>query len=76
MAVAGAEPVEPVVRRRTWPVRLLKWLAIALIGMIALIALAAVVIDSAPGKRFIIDRIERLAPESGLRIRIGRIDGR
>ena len=52
-----------------------KWLAILLIGIVATIALAAVVLDSAAGRRFIADRIQRLAPESGLRIRIGRIEG-
>lgn len=75
VAEGATELTDVAVRRRSWPVRLLKWMAIALIGVVALIALAAVVIDSAPGKRFIIDRIERLAPESGLRIRIGRIEG-
>jgi translocation and assembly module TamB len=40
--------------------------------------LAGIVIwlaDTAPGHRLIIDRIAGLAPHSGLRIRIGRIDG-
>ncbi|MFM9937716.1 MAG: translocation/assembly module TamB, partial [Novosphingobium sp.] len=36
---------------------------------------AAVVLDSPLGHRFVADRIAALVPKSGLRIRIGRIDG-
>ena len=36
---------------------------------------ALVLLDTAPGHRFIVDRIARFETASGLRIRIGRIDG-
>src|SRR5690349_17720029 len=32
-------------------------------------------LDTGPGHRFIVDRIAAMTPASGLRIRIGRIDG-
>ncbi|WP_238475332.1 translocation/assembly module TamB domain-containing protein [Sphingomonas cavernae] len=55
--------------------RALAWLlgGVFTLGLLVLVALWA--IDTSPGHRFIIDRIERLAPQSGLKIRIGRIDG-
>ena len=34
-----------------------------------------VLLDSAPGHRFIVDRLAQFETASGLRIRIGRIDG-
>src|SRR5439155_10122785 len=34
-----------------------------------------VLLDSAPGHRFIVDRLSRFETASGLKIRIGRIDG-
>jgi len=61
----------PIVRRRS-RVRLLWLLPLAL--FFALFA-GLWVLDTAPGHRFLIDRIQRLQIASGLRIRIGRIDG-
>ena len=52
-----------------------KWL-LGIVAALALAAVAAVVfIDSGAGHRLIADRIAALAPENGLRIRIGRIEG-
>lgn len=54
------------------------WLrALALAAVLLLVAAggAAVVLDSPLGHRFVADRIAALSPKSGLRIRIGRIDG-
>ena len=48
----------------------------ALFGVLLLgIAALFVLIDSQIGHRFVIDRIEELAPRSGLRIEVGRIEG-
>lgn len=67
---AGAPPRR---RRRLWaPLRWLLWL---LAGIAALLGAAIVAIDTDPGHRFLADRIAALSPSSGLRIRIGRIDG-
>lgn len=55
--------------------RIAKWAGVGILALL-LLALAAIwAIDTAPGHRLLIDRIERMAPKSGLRIRIGRIDG-
>ncbi|MEZ4146936.1 hypothetical protein, partial [Salmonella enterica] len=41
----------------------------------ALVAGAALLLDSAEGRRFVIDQVQNIAPDSGLRIRVGRIEG-
>ena len=45
------------------------------VALLFLLAGALVLLDTAPGHRFIVDRIGRLETASGLNIRIGRIDG-
>ena len=45
------------------------------VALLFLLAGALVLLDSAPGHRFIVDRIGRFETASGLNIRIGRIDG-
>ena len=54
---------------------LLRALAIGLLSILLLLSAAVWMLDSGPGHRLIIDRISALRPSSGLRIRIGRIDG-
>ncbi|HEX8258525.1 MAG TPA: translocation/assembly module TamB, partial [Allosphingosinicella sp.] len=72
---AGAEEAPPPRRRGRWWSRIAK----ALVGLflLALIALAGLVafLDTDAGHRWIADRIAAQTPESGLDIRIGRIDG-
>lgn len=69
-----ADAAAPVARRK--PVgRALAWLLGLAVGLVLLVIAAMWAIDTGPGHRFLIDRIERLAPRSGLKIRIGRIDG-
>ena len=68
----------PPPRRRLrpdWPRRLLNELFAAFIALLLLVAGALVLLDTAPGHRFIVDRIGKLETASGLKIRIGRIDG-
>jgi len=71
---AGPEK-PPRTRARRWSAALGKLLAVLAIG--ALLGFAALVafLDTAAGHRFIVDRIAAMTPASGLRIRIGRIDG-
>jgi translocation and assembly module TamB len=45
------------------------------VALLLLLAAGLVLLDTAPGHRFIVDRIGRLETASGLKIRIGRIDG-
>jgi translocation and assembly module TamB len=74
----AAEPREAVRRyrlRRGWPRRLAIEFATLLLAIIALAAIGLVLLDTAPGHRFVVDRISKIETASGLRIRIGRIDG-
>lgn len=61
-------------RPRRWT-RPLRWLLFGLLGLIALAMVAVWGADTGPGHRFILDRIAQVATPTGLRIRIGRIDG-
>src|SRR6478609_2386231 len=70
------EPLEPRRRLRPdWTRRLLNELFALFIALLFGLAGLIVLLDSAPGHRFIVDRIAGLETASGLRIRIGRIDG-
>jgi translocation and assembly module TamB len=61
--------------QRSWPRRLAYELLALLLSLFLLGAAALVVLDTAPGHRFLIDRIARIETASGLRIGIARIDG-
>ncbi|MET0181016.1 MAG: hypothetical protein ABW194_11130, partial [Novosphingobium sp.] len=62
-------------RRRSRARRAAKWggggVLVVVLGLIA----AVLLLDSQIGHRFILDRIAGLAPKSGLRIEVGRIEG-
>jgi len=66
--------LEPPAKRR-WHIRLLRGIGIAIVGLIALFLVALWSIDTQPGHRLIADHIGKMRPSSGLRIRIGRIEG-
>ncbi|HEX8379021.1 MAG TPA: translocation/assembly module TamB, partial [Allosphingosinicella sp.] len=71
----GDRPPPRPPRRRRWPSRLAKW-AVGLALTLALLAAGlAVLLDTSAGHRFVADRIAAMAPRSGLRIHIGRIEG-
>ena len=55
--------------------RLWRALAWGVGGLVALVLMVLLGIDTGPGHRLIADRIAAMKPTSGLRIRIGRIDG-
>ena len=61
--------------RSDWARRLLNELFALFVALLVLLAGALILLDTAPGHRFIIDRINRFETSSGLRVRIGRIDG-
>ncbi|HVM21725.1 MAG TPA: translocation/assembly module TamB domain-containing protein [Sphingomicrobium sp.] len=74
VAVEGGEP--PRRRLRSdWPRRLLNELFALFVALLLLFAALLVLLDSAPGHRWVVDRIAGLETASGLRIEIGRIDG-
>ncbi|MEM8695552.1 MAG: translocation/assembly module TamB domain-containing protein [Pseudomonadota bacterium] len=55
--------------------RITRWVLFGVTGLLALIVVTIFALDTPPGRRFLIDRIEAMEPANGLRIRIGRIDG-
>jgi translocation and assembly module TamB len=72
-----ADAIESPRERRILPLlrRAGRWLGIAVILLSFLVILLAWALDTGPGRRLIADRVAEIAPSSGLRIRIGRIDG-
>ena len=74
-AAIPTESAAPRRLRKDWPRRLLDELFALFVALLVLLAGGLVLLDTAPGHRFIVDRIARLETASGLRIHIGRIDG-
>ena len=65
---------------RRWTLRgavsgLAKFVTVTALGLAAIFAALVAFLDTGPGHRFIVDRIAAMTPPSGLRIRIGRIEG-
>ena len=60
---------------RSWPFRILKWLAIAMLGILALALAIVFGLNTAPGKRLVANQISALEFESGMKIGVGRIEG-
>ena len=61
--------------RSDWPRRLANELLALFVALLLLLAIGLVLLDTAPGHRWIVDRIAKIETASGLRIQIGRIDG-
>ncbi|QNM83475.1 translocation/assembly module TamB domain-containing protein [Sphingomonas sabuli] len=61
--------------KRNWARRLAGELLALFIGLLALLAVGLVILDTAPGHRWIVDQIVKLETASGLKFRIGRIEG-
>ena len=53
----------------------MRWFAIAVAALAALVAVIAAVLDSDVGHRFVADRVNALQPANGLRFHLGRING-
>ncbi|WP_170005556.1 translocation/assembly module TamB domain-containing protein [Pseudopontixanthobacter vadosimaris] len=60
---------------RSIAMRFVQWMLGIVLAFALIIVGGVLALDTAPGKRFLIDRIEGLAPASGLGITIGRIEG-
>jgi translocation and assembly module TamB len=73
--VSGESASPPRRLRRDWPRRLINELLALFIALLVFLAAGLVLLDTAPGHRFIVDRIGALETSSGLRFHIGRIDG-
>jgi translocation and assembly module TamB len=64
-----------VIERRPLARRVLRWLAIALLAVTLLLVAAVAWLNTGSGRQFIVGRIARVAPASGLTVEVGRIDG-
>ena len=71
MPDAGATEAALKPQPRRWP----RWLALLAITLIGGALLVVAVLDSPIGNRYAAERIAALAPVSGLRIKVGRIEG-
>ena len=67
--------VRQVRLKRHWSKRLATELAALFLALLLLIGLGLVLLDTAPGHRWLADRIANLEIKSGLKIEIGRIEG-
>lgn len=55
--------------------RIAKGVAVVLIGLALLVALAVFGLDTSPGKRFVADQIGKYTTQTGINIKVGRIEG-
>nr|MDQ3075303.1 translocation/assembly module TamB [Pseudomonadota bacterium] len=62
-------------QRRSWPRRLASELAALILALVLIAGVGLILLDSAPGHRFIIDRVAQLETKTGLKIQVARIDG-
>ena len=69
------EPAAEPARRRPLATRVLRWVGGALLALLLLIGLAVAWLHTGSGREFIAERIARVAPASGLKIEVGRIEG-
>lgn len=65
----------PKAERKAGGYRWLLWILYAMLGLVALVVAVGLALDTSPGRRFVVDRIEALRPANGMIIHIGRIDG-
>ncbi len=75
ITATGGDEIVVLARRKHWAKRLLIELAVLLLALLSLAIGGLVLLDTAPGHRFIVDRIAQMETATGLRIRVGRIDG-
>jgi translocation and assembly module TamB len=68
-------PVERIVVRPPLLQRILKWIAMTLLGVVLLIGIVVLGINTDPGRRFVADRLGEYSTASGVNIKVGRIDG-
>ena len=66
---------DPVLARRPFWLRILRWLGIALASILLLLLLVAFGINTDVGRRFVADQLGGYTTASGLNIKVGRIDG-
>ncbi|MBL0916295.1 MAG: hypothetical protein IBJ13_12535, partial [Sphingopyxis sp.] len=70
IAESEAKPAKP-----GWPLRIAKWAGIVLLGLIALVAIFLIGLNSDAGRRFVANQVETYQFENGMKHGIGRLDG-
>ncbi len=71
------EPIDvpaTAVKRPLWQ-RILKWILFLILGLVVLVGIVVLGINTDPGRRFVANRIGGYTTASGLNIKVGRIDG-
>lgn len=63
-----------ITHRPLWQ-RILKWIGIAIAGLLLLLLIVVFGINTDPGRRFVADQLGNYKTASGLNIKVGRIDG-
>ena len=66
-----APPPAALVRRGRW----LRWLAMAVAALVAILVAALMIVDTPIGHRWVADRIATIRTDNGLRFSVGRIEG-
>ena len=74
MAEDAVIVTESAKARPSLALRVAKWIGIALLGLIALLALFLVGLNSDAGRRFVATQVEKYEFENGMKIGIGRLD--
>lgn len=62
-------------KARNWPMTILRWIGLSLLGLILLFALFLIGLNSDAGRRFVVTQVEKYEFENGMKIGIGRLDG-
>ena len=73
-AAFAADDATPA-KRRSWPLAILRWAGLTLLGIVLLFALFLIGLNSDAGRRFVVTQIEKYEFENGMKIGIGRLDG-
>ncbi|QCB54761.1 hypothetical protein E5675_10170 [Sphingopyxis sp. PAMC25046] len=71
LATDDSAPAKP----RSWPMAVLRWTGLGLLGLVLLFALFLIGLNSDAGRRFVVTQIEKYEFENGMKIGIGRLDG-
>jgi translocation and assembly module TamB len=74
-APAGGDELINLTRRKHWGKRLATELLVLLLVLMSLAIGGLILLDTAPGHRFIVDRLGRMETATGLKIKVGRIEG-
>jgi len=72
--MAEDAPETTILKRPLWQ-RIVLWIGGIVAGLLILAGLLLLGLNTDPGRRFIADRLANYTTESGLKIRVGRIDG-